>query len=74
MLHVGDAYYLRAELSTAEHPIAALAAQMADDDSLRRESLRHLARLVDEHASDIEILGYHDFTEFPSQAAPMRSR
>ena len=40
LLHVGDAYYLRVELSTDNHPVSALAAQRADDDGLRRRALQ----------------------------------
>jgi glyoxylase-like metal-dependent hydrolase (beta-lactamase superfamily II) len=65
LLHVGDAYYLRAELSTDDHPVSALAAQRADDDTKRRESLNHLRRIIDNHSLDVEMFGYHDFTEFP---------
>jgi glyoxylase-like metal-dependent hydrolase (beta-lactamase superfamily II) len=39
LLHVGDAYYLRVELTTDDHPVSALTAQRADDDALRRSSL-----------------------------------
>ena len=39
LLHVGDAYYLRDELSEDLHPVSAFAAQCADDDSDRRVSL-----------------------------------
>ena len=65
LLHVGDAYYLRVELATDDHPVSALAAQRADDDSLRRMSLDVLRRIVREHGEEVEMFGYHDFTEFP---------
>ena len=65
LLHVGDAYYLRVELATDDHPVSALAAQRADDDGLRRASLAHLRRLARDHAAEVELFGYHDFTEFP---------
>ncbi|RUL87095.1 MBL fold metallo-hydrolase [Tautonia sociabilis] len=68
-LHVGDAYYLRIELSTDEHPVSALAALRADDDALRRESLGHLRRLNRDHPGAVELLGYHDVTEFPEGTA-----
>ena len=63
ILYVGDAYYLRAELSTVDHPVSALAALRADDDGQRRASLTELRRLAREHA-EIEMFGYHDFSEF----------
>jgi glyoxylase-like metal-dependent hydrolase (beta-lactamase superfamily II) len=66
LLHVGDAYYLRVELSTDEHPVSALAAARADDDARRRSSLAELRRLTTDHAAEIEMFGYHDFTEFPA--------
>lgn len=69
LLHVGDAYYLRIELSTDEHPVSALAAMRADDDGLRRASLSELRRLAREHGGEVELFGYHDFSEFPPDAA-----
>jgi glyoxylase-like metal-dependent hydrolase (beta-lactamase superfamily II) len=65
VLHVGDAYYLRAELATDDHPVSALAAAQAVDDGRRVESLRHLRRLARDHAAEIELFGYHDVSEFP---------
>jgi glyoxylase-like metal-dependent hydrolase (beta-lactamase superfamily II) len=65
LLHVGDAYYLRVELTTDDHPVSALTAQRAEDDALRRSSLAQLRRLARDHGAEIELLGYHDFTEFP---------
>lgn len=69
LLHVGDAYYLRAELDHDPHPVSQLAAQRADDDRLRRASLSELRRLAREHADQIDLLGYHDFSEFPARPA-----
>ena len=65
LLHVGDAYSLRAELESDEHPVSQLAALRADDDSLRRHSLEQLRRLA---AAGVEMLGYHDFSEFTVQS------
>jgi len=70
LLHVGDAYYLRVELATDDHPVSALAAMRADDDTQRRASLTELRRLVREHGREIEMFGYHDFTEFPQGVFP----
>lgn len=64
-LHVGDAYYLRVELETDDHPVSQLTAQRADDDDLRRRSLQQLHRLASRHADEIAMFGYHDFGEFP---------
>ena len=69
VLHVGDAYYLRIELTTDEHPVSALAAQRADDDALRRRSLAELRRMARDHSAEIEMFGYHDFAEFPPNTA-----
>ncbi len=68
LLHVGDAYYLRAELADDRHPASALATLRADDDVQRRASLQSLRRLAAEHAGRIEMFGYHDFGEFPPGA------
>ena len=68
LLHVGDAYYLRAELSTDDHPISGLAAIRADNDQQRWQSLSTLRQLQHAHGDEIEMFGYHDFTEFPAGA------
>jgi len=65
VLHVGDAYYLRVELTTDDHPVSVLTAQRADDDDRRKASLGHLRRLAREHRDEIELFGYHDPSEFP---------
>ena len=67
LLHVGDAYYLRAELTTDDHPVSAIAAQRADDDSQRRTSLERLRHLVRDHGDEVDVIGYHDLTELPAQ-------
>ncbi|TWT96400.1 MBL fold metallo-hydrolase [Neorhodopirellula pilleata] len=64
LLHVGDAYYLRVELTEDDHPVSDLAAQRADNDHWRRESLSQLRRLFRDHSDEIEMIGYHDVTEF----------
>jgi hypothetical protein len=38
LLHVGDAYYLRLELTSDHHPVSQLAAQRAVDDAQRRKA------------------------------------
>lgn len=67
LLHVGDAYYLRAELTTDDQPVSVIAAQRADDDAQRRASLEHLRRLVRDHRDEVNMIGYHDLSELPSQ-------
>lgn len=65
VLHVGDAYYLRAELSTDDHPVSQIAVQRADNDLQRRASLEQLRRLLRDHHDQIDMVGYHDLTELP---------
>lgn len=67
LLHVGDAYYLRAELTADDHPVSQLAAKRADDDGQRRTTLEHLRRLVRDHGDEIDIFCYHDLTELPAE-------
>lgn len=67
LLHVGDAYYLRVELTADDHPVSALAAQRADDDAQRRHTLHQLRRLARDHADEITMLGYHDPDELPGR-------
>lgn len=63
LLHVGDAYYLRVELTQDDHPVSAFAAQRADNDNLRQSSLNQLRRLHENHSDQIEMIGYHDINE-----------
>lgn len=65
LLYVGDAYYLRGELTVDDHPVSQLAAMRAESDPLRRASLNAIRRLVSDHAGEVEMFGYHDFSEFP---------
>jgi glyoxylase-like metal-dependent hydrolase (beta-lactamase superfamily II) len=74
LLHVGDAYYLRVELTTDDHPVSALVAKVAEDDAMRRESLDVLRGLARDHGAEIEMFGYHDFTEFPPDHSPETKR
>src|SRR5262249_51073131 len=67
LLHVGDAYYLRVELTSDDHPVSRLTSQRADDDARRRASLEDLRRLARDHGDEIDLLGYHDVGEFPTQ-------
>jgi glyoxylase-like metal-dependent hydrolase (beta-lactamase superfamily II) len=66
ILHVGDAYYLRVELETDEHPVSALAAARAEDDVHRRANLDRLRGLSLDHGFQVTMFGYHDFGEFPT--------
>lgn len=65
VLHVGDAYYLRAELTNDQHPVSELARLRADNDELRRQSLDQLRRLTARTDVKLTHFGYHDFTELP---------
>lgn len=67
LLHVGDAYYLRAELTTDDHPVSAIATQRADDDFQRRTSLERLRHLVRDRRDEVDLIGYHDLTELPAR-------
>ena len=65
VLHVGDAYYLREELTNDGHPIRELATLRADDNRLREESLEQLRRLTRRDDVNLTYFGYHDVTELP---------
>lgn len=65
VLHVGDAYYLRAELAEPEHPVSGFAAMRADDDAARRVSLEALRRIARDHGDKVAMFGYHDLSELP---------
>lgn len=67
-LHVGDAYFLRVELSTDDHPVSAITATRAVDDPRRRACLDQLRRLHRDHASEVDLFGYHDSAELPGWA------
>lgn len=64
-LHVGDAYYLRDELTNYAHPIDELATLAADDNQLRRKSLGRLRTLASDSEVKISLCGYHDRGELP---------
>jgi len=68
-LYVGDAYYLRVELASDDHPISRLTEMRAEDDGLRKRSLEHLRRLAREHAEEVTMFGYHDVEEFAEPPA-----
>jgi glyoxylase-like metal-dependent hydrolase (beta-lactamase superfamily II) len=70
MLHVGDAYYLRVELTSDDHPVSQLAAQRAVDDTRRLKSLEELRRLFRDYSKLITMIGYHDILELPQQCLP----
>lgn len=65
LLHAGDAYYLRAELTQDDHPVSALAAARADHDRWRLNGLTQLRRIFKDHSDEVHMMGYHDITELP---------
>ena len=74
LLHVGDAYYLRVELTADDHPVSQIAIQRADNDEQRRVSLDHLRRLMRDHGDEVTMIGYHDISELPADyPLPQRS-
>lgn len=64
-LHVGDAYYLRDELTNLNHPINELATFRADNNDLRLESLERLREVTARDDVAFTYFGYHDITELP---------
>lgn len=65
LLHVGDAYYLRDELTNENHPITELATYRADNNKHRIESLEKLRWLTRRTDVNLTYFGYHDITELP---------
>lgn len=65
LLHAGDAYYLRPEVHTDDHPVSQLSARNAEDDTQRRASLSQLRRLARDHADEVRFFSYHDPDELP---------
>lgn len=64
-LHVGDAYYLRAELADPHHPVSAMAEAAAVNNELRLASLEQLRRIATSYADTVSMCGYHDISELP---------
>lgn len=65
VLHVGDAYYLRIELTSEDHPVSQLAELRADNNHQRNISLNHLRNLHQHYHGEISLFGYHDLDEYP---------
>lgn len=63
LFYIGDAYYMKVELTDAEHPVNELARMRADNDGLRIETLNRIRAFVEEHP-EITVFGYHDIAEF----------
>ncbi|QDT38456.1 MBL fold metallo-hydrolase [Stratiformator vulcanicus] len=64
LFYIGDAYFLRGELTDPDHPVGKLSAQRAVNDPQRRTTLETLKRLHRDHSDEITMFGYHDETEF----------
>lgn len=66
VLHVGDAYYLRDELTNENHPVGELATLRADHNEHRLRSLNVLRQLATRDNIHLHYFGYHDVSELPS--------
>lgn len=63
LFYLGDAYYLRAELTTLDHPVNEVAKIRADNNDLRIETVAKIRKFANDHP-EIEFFGYHDIDEF----------
>ncbi|WP_413513483.1 MBL fold metallo-hydrolase [Myroides odoratus] len=61
--YIGDAYYLRIELTDPTHPIHELTTARAADNDQRFCNLERIKQLVSAHP-EICVFGYHDVEEF----------
>ena len=61
--YIGDAYYLRAELTDPHHPVHALTTARAEDNNQRIETLQRLKTFVNDHP-EVCVFGYHDAAEY----------
>ncbi|MFS4445426.1 MBL fold metallo-hydrolase [Maribacter sp. 2307UL18-2] len=62
--YIGDAYYLRAELTEANHPVEQLATIRAVDNQMRIQSLDTIRNFIKNYGDTIDYFGYHDPAEF----------
>ncbi len=60
IFYVGDAYYLRAELTDRNHPVDELASLRADNNEQRLVSLDIVRKVIQDHSHTIDYFGYHD--------------
>lgn len=61
--YIGDAYYMRVELTDEHHPVHELARLRADDNNLRMATLDKIRTFI-QNNPDIEVFCYHDIEEF----------
>lgn len=64
--YIGDAYYLRAELTDPHHPVHGLTTARAVDNAQRVETLHRLMAFVKDHP-EVCVFGYHDAAEFKGE-------
>ncbi|MDM1044961.1 MBL fold metallo-hydrolase [Myroides sp. 1354] len=64
--YIGDAYYLRAELTDPHHPVHELTATRAVNNTQRIETLNRLMTFVKDHP-EVCVFGYHDAAEFDDE-------
>src|SRR5690606_42122649 len=63
LFYVGDAYYLRLELSDSNHPVNQLASAVAADNIQRLQSLEAIRTVIHNYSKEITYYGYHDPAE-----------
>ena len=63
LFYIGDAYYMRIELTDSNHPVNQLAQMRAEDNNLRLSNLDEIKKLISNHP-EIKVFGYHDIEEF----------
>ena len=68
LLHAGDSYYRRLELTDPEHPVAKIPMNFADDNAARLRSLQLLRRLIAEQGEGLKVFSSHDVTEYQGAA------
>jgi glyoxylase-like metal-dependent hydrolase (beta-lactamase superfamily II) len=66
LFYIGDAYYMKVELTDPTHPVNELATIRADDNELRKQTLNSIQKFIATHP-DIEVFSYHDIAEFPGK-------
>lgn len=63
LFYIGDAYYLRIELTDSAHPINEMVKVRAEDNDLRLASLNKIKNLMAAN-TNIEVFSCHDIDEF----------
>ena len=63
LFYIGDAYYMRIELTDSNHPVNQLAQMRAEDNNLRLSNLDEIKKLIANHP-EVKVFGYHDIEEF----------